>query len=97
MWAYREAQKLDDKIYFYKNNGDMEKRHFKNIEVTQLLQYALKNQRVIVECQPIFNIKNGETKAKKYEILMRILDGKRAIRYPGEFLDTANRYFCITH
>lgn len=91
MWAYKEAKKSDEKIYFYKPSAEIEQNYFKNLEVIQLIQYALKNDKVIVECQPIFNIKKGEQKANKFEILMRLLDKNGKIHYPGEFLGVAKQ------
>lgn len=91
MWAYKEAKKIDEKVYFYKPNQKLEQNYFKNLEVVGLIQYALKNDKVIVECQPIFNIKKDEKKAKKFEILIRILDQNNKIHYPGEFLGVAKQ------
>lgn len=91
IWAYEEAKKSDEKIYFYQDNDPMEQQYFKNLDIIKLIQNALKNDKVIVECQPIFNIKTNNKKANKYEILIRILDDDGKIHYPGEFLDVAKQ------
>lgn len=91
IWAYEEAKKLDEKIYFYQYNDPMEQLYFKNLDVIKLIQNALRNDKVIVECQPIFNIKTNNKIANKYEILIRILDDEGKVHYPGEFLDVAKQ------
>ncbi|ASM35941.1 EAL domain-containing protein [Campylobacter sputorum] len=91
IWSYKEAKKIDEKIYFYKDNDPIEQQYFKNLDVIKLIQNALKNDKVIVECQPIFNIKTNSKIANKYEILIRILDDEGKIHYPGEFLNVAKQ------
>ncbi|MBF6676147.1 GGDEF domain-containing protein [Campylobacter sp. RM12321] len=91
IWAYKKAKKMDEKIYFYQDNDPMEQQYFKNLDVIKLIQNALKNDKIIVECQPIFNIKTNSKIANKYEILIRILDDEGKIHYPSEFLNVAKQ------
>ncbi|MFW5624334.1 MAG: EAL domain-containing protein [Campylobacter hyointestinalis] len=65
-----------------------------------MIQYALNQNKVIVECQGIFDIQNFSTpKIASYEVLIRILDGENKIHYPGEFLGVAKHtslYIALT-
>ncbi|MCR4942716.1 MAG: EAL domain-containing protein [Campylobacter sp.] len=95
MLANQQARQLNNDIYEYKENDEIELRYQKNQVVTQLIEYALENDTVIVECQGLFDIKklqNGETpKANYYEVLVRIIDQNGKIHYPGEFLEIAQQ------
>ncbi|BCX78850.1 EAL domain-containing protein [Campylobacter sp. 19-13652] len=87
--ANQEAANTGLGIYYYKENDAIEGKYYNNQSVTQLIEYALENDTVIVECQGIFNIEEDEKEAKIYEVLVRLIDQNGKIRYPGEFLDIA--------
>lgn len=87
--ANQEAANTGLGIYYYKENDAIEGKYYNNQSVTQLIEYALENDTVIVECQGIFNIETDEKEAKIYEVLVRLIDQSGKIRYPGEFLDIA--------
>ncbi len=59
----------------------------KNLELFDLLNYAINNDKVIPYYQGIYN--NEEEKITKYEALMRIADKDGKIYPPGMFLDAA--------
>ena len=87
--ANQQASDSGNEIYYYLENDAIEMRYYKNQLITELIEYALENDKVIVECQGIFNVKENETEAKYYEVLVRIVDQNGKIRYPGEFLEIA--------
>lgn len=87
--ANQQAHKLGNEIYYYKENDAIELRYYKNQIITQLIEYALDNDTVIVECQGIYDVSKPDEKATYYEILVRIIDQSGKIRYPGEFLEVA--------
>lgn len=88
--ANQQALNNSEDIYYYKENDAIELRYYKNQVTTQLIEYALANNTVIVECQGIYDSTKpiGE-KATYYEVLVRIIDQSGKIRYPGEFLEVA--------
>nr|WP_258032622.1 GGDEF domain-containing phosphodiesterase [Campylobacter concisus] len=87
--ANQQASDSGNDIYYYLENDAIEMRYYKNKLITELIEYALENDKVIVECQGIFNAHENETEAKYYEVLVRIVDQNGKIRYPGEFLEIA--------
>ncbi|WP_069638210.1 EAL domain-containing protein [Campylobacter pinnipediorum] len=87
--ANQEARKEAVDIYAYKENDAIELRYYKNQTITQLIEYALENDTVVVECQGIYDVSKIGEKATYYEILVRIVDENGKIRYPGEFLEIA--------
>ena len=87
--ANQQATDSGNEIYYYLENDAIEMRYYKNQLITQLIEYALENDTVIVECQGIFNVHEDEKEAKFYEVLVRIVDQNGKIRYPGEFLEIA--------
>ncbi|MDL0089433.1 EAL domain-containing protein [Campylobacter gastrosuis] len=86
--ANQQANKLGNEIYYYKENDAIEQRYYQNQIITQLIEYALENNTVIVECQGIYDV-SKEGKATYYEVLVRLIDQNGKIRYPGEFLEVA--------
>ncbi|MBR8466278.1 EAL domain-containing protein [Campylobacter sp. faydin G-140] len=89
--ANQQAYDSNKEIYYYQENDAIEMQYHKNQMITQLIEYALENDRVVVECQGIFDMASREKEAKFYEILVRIIDQSGKIHYPGEFLDVAMR------
>ena len=87
--ANRQAFNADTEVYYYQENDAIETQYYKNQIVTQMIEAALENDTVVVECQGIFDVQSGEKEAKFYEVLVRIMDQNGKIRYPGEFLQTA--------
>ncbi|WP_232210187.1 MULTISPECIES: GGDEF domain-containing phosphodiesterase [Campylobacter] len=87
--ANQQASDSGNEIYYYLENDAIEMRYYKNQLITELIEYALENDKVIVECQGIFNVHENETEAKYYEVLVRIVDQNGKVRYPGEFLEIA--------
>ncbi len=60
-----------------------------NQNIFELLNYALKNDKVIPFYQGIYN--NETCEIKKYEALIRIYDSDDKIHYPGSFLDASKQ------
>ncbi|MCD8212914.1 MAG: EAL domain-containing protein [Campylobacter sp.] len=89
--ANQQALNNGSEIYYYQENDAIEMQYYKNQLVTQLVEYALENDMVVVECQGIYDIQTDEKEAKFYEILVRIMDQSGKIHYPGEFLEVAAR------
>lgn len=87
--ANQQANKLGNEIYYYKENDAIEQRYYQNQIITQLIEYALENNTVIVECQGIYDVTKEGKKATYYEVLVRLIDQNGKIRYPGEFLEVA--------
>ena len=87
--ANQQAFNADTEVYYYQENDAIETQYYKNQIVTQMIETALENDTVVVECQGIFDVQSGEKEAKFYEVLVRIIDQNGKIRYPGEFLQTA--------
>ncbi len=89
--ANQQALDNGSGIYYYQENDAIEMQYHKNQLATQLVEYALENDMVIVECQGIYDVEANEKEAKFYEVLVRIMDQNGKIRYPGEFLEIAMR------
>ncbi|ARR01243.1 EAL domain-containing protein [Campylobacter porcelli] len=87
--AAQEAKEKELSFSFYNHDNIIEKSYQKNATITRLIQYALNENRVIVECQGIFDIRNSKPTISSYEILIRILDQQNQIHYPNEFLSVA--------
>ena len=62
--ANQQASDSGNEIYYYLENDAIEMRYYKNQLITELIEYALENDKVIVECQGIFNVQENETEAK---------------------------------
>lgn len=89
--AHHEARAQNETIGYYKDENLIEKKYYENQLITNKIQYALNNNKVIVEAQGVFDLSKEEIKIKYYEVLMRIIDDKNKICYPGEFLDVAKK------
>lgn len=98
--AHQEAKQKELSVVFYKINNAVEQQYYKNQTVIRLIKYALTESKVILECQPIFDIKtNAVPNISYYEVLVRIIGEDNKIHYPGEFLDIAKQtslYIAIT-
>ena len=87
--AAQEAKEKELDFSFYNHDNIIEKSYQKNATITRLIQYALNENRVIVECQGIFDIRSSKPTISSYEVLVRILDQQNQIHYPNEFLSVA--------
>ncbi|MEE3776377.1 EAL domain-containing protein [Campylobacter sp. CX2-4080-23] len=87
--AAQEAKEKELDFNFYSHDNIIEKSYQKNATITRLIQYALNENRVIVECQGIFDIRSSKPTISSYEVLIRILDQQNQIHYPNEFLSVA--------
>ncbi|MDD7514991.1 MAG: hypothetical protein PUK08_07260, partial [Campylobacter lanienae] len=81
--AAQEAKEKELDFSFYNHDNIIEKSYQKNATITRLIQYALNENRVIVECQGIFDIRSSKPTISSYEVLVRILDQQNQIHYPN--------------
>ncbi|WP_218975676.1 bifunctional diguanylate cyclase/phosphodiesterase [Campylobacter sp. RM16192] len=94
MLAHYEATNKGEPVIYYNENSPVEQQYYQNQIMSRIIEYAIYNDTVIVECQGIYDISSDlddEPKANYYEVLVRIVDENGKIRYPGEFLDIAKK------
>ena len=94
--AHQKARNNEEHLAFYEQNDESEKNYRQNQYISRLIRYALNTNKIVVECQPIFDLHliDHETNAYKvhsYEILVRMLDEQNKVHYPGEFLGVAKQ------
>lgn len=102
--AHQKARQMEDPYFIYEQNNDNERTYRNNQIVSRMIRYALNNNKITVECQPIYNLTKplpGENNYElfSYEILVRLYDDEGKMHYPGEFLDVAKQaglYISIT-
>lgn len=83
------AKKILKNVLIYSKELNIEKEFEENIFWFHKIKSALKEDRVIVHYQPIFNNKTNQI--EKYESLVRILDEDGTIISPYKFLDVAKK------
>lgn len=96
IFANNEAKDKSEKLIIYTQDNEFEKFYAKNQTISNLIQYALANNKIIIECQAIYDITKMEGNKfaiYSYEILVRILDQNNKTHYPSEFLDVAKHTF----
>ncbi|WP_457749455.1 EAL domain-containing protein [Sulfurimonas sp.] len=76
------------KVIFYEDNMELKKDIEKNIKTIELIKRAIKDDLIQPYFQPIINL--STLKIEKYEALVRIVDGHKAIS-PYFFLQTAQK------
>lgn len=94
MLAHYEATNSGEPVVYYNENSSVEQQYYQNQIMSRIIEYAIYNDTVIVECQGIYDISSdsdSEPKANYYEVLVRLVDENGKIRYPGEFLDIAKK------
>lgn len=94
--AHQKAKNNEENLAFYEQNDESEKNYRQNQYISRLIRYALNTNKIVVECQPIFDLQEIDTynntyKVHSYEILARMLDEQNKIHYPGEFLGVAKQ------
>lgn len=101
--AFQKAKKLDENVFAYEQNDENEIAYRQNQIVSRMIRNALNDNKVTVDCQPIFDLtkplKDGGYELFSYEVLVRILDEEGKMHYPGEFLNIAKQaglYLSIT-
>lgn len=96
--AHHEAKSKGEGILYYTENSHIEEQYYQNQIMSRIIEYALQNDTVIVECQGVYDISNGVSnpKVRYYEVLVRLVDEAGRIRYPGEFLDIAKKISLYT-
>lgn len=102
--AHQKARQIEAPYFIYEQNDDNERTYRHNQIVSSMIRYALNNNKITAECQPIYNLTKplpGENNYElfSYEILVRLYDDEGKIHYPGEFLGVAKQaglYISIT-
>lgn len=102
--AHQKARQMEDPYFIYEQNNDNERTYRNNQIVSRMIRYALNNNKITVECQPIYNLTKplpggNNYELFSYEILVRLYDDEGKMHYPGEFLDVAKQaglYISIT-
>lgn len=85
--ALREAKKSKQAYSFYSEDADNILHLEENLLTLEMLETALKHQKVMIHFQAIANTKMHEV--EKFEALVRIVDNKGKIHYPNEFIAIA--------
>ncbi len=89
--AYHLNQHLQTNFIVATNEKELLKaQEEKNVQLFDLLTYAIKNDKVIPYYQGIFD--NKDNIINKYEALMRICDQNGKVCPPGMFLDAAKSF-----
>ena len=102
--AHQKARQIEAPYFIYEQNDDNERTYRHNQIVSRMIRYALNNNKITAECQPIYDLTKplpGENNYElfSYEILVRLYDDEGKIHYPGEFLNIAKQaglYISIT-
>ena len=102
--AHQKARQIEAPYFIYEQNDDNERTYRHNQIVSSMIRYALNNNKITAECQPIYDLTKplpGENNYElfSYEILVRLYDDEGKIHYPGEFLNIAKQaglYISIT-
>ncbi len=101
--AFQKAKKLDENVFAYEQNDENEIAYRQNQIVSRMIRNALNDNKITVECQPIYDLtrplKDGGYELFSYEVLVRMLDEEGKMHYPGEFLNIAKQaglYLSIT-
>jgi PAS domain S-box-containing protein/diguanylate cyclase (GGDEF)-like protein len=87
--ALKYAKENKKPVVSYSEKLQMKELYETNILITKKIKEALKNEKVTVYYQPIFDNKTG--KAEKYESLVRIVDIDGSIILPAEFLEISKK------
>ncbi len=85
--ALREAQKSKQAYSFYSEVVDNILHLEENLLTLEMLEFALKHQKVVVHFQAIANTKMHEI--EKFEALVRIVDQNGRMHYPNAFIAVA--------
>lgn len=80
----------DIRFLIYSNDMGMEENCVRDVQMVQVINEAIANNRVLPFYQGIYD--NAEQRITIYESLMRICDDDGKIYYPNEFLDVAKKY-----
>ncbi len=85
--SYVHQSGQDNFIIVKDEKEQLEVKHAKNLELFELIPYALTNNKLIPYYQGIYDNNTGEI--TKYEALMRIVDKEGNIRTPDFFLSSS--------
>lgn len=81
-----------DRVHVYEQeNEDLQQRRGEMQWVSQIND-AITNDRLVLFCQPICNTRAENDLEEHYEILIRMLDDKEQLIFPGVFIPAAERF-----
>ena len=77
--AHQKARQIEAPYFIYEQNDDNERTYRHNQIVSSMIRYALNNNKITAECQPIYDLTKplpGENNYElfSYEILVRLYD-----------------------
>jgi len=87
--AIKLAKSKNKDLIIYNKQDNIEKKIENNLKMINIIKYAINNNKVFFEYQPIYDIKIK--KAIKFEILMRLKDENGKIYYPNQFIEIAKQ------
>lgn len=87
--ANKYAKKIKKNILSYSSSLNIEKEYENNIYWSEKIRIALKENRIILYFQPIYN--NFTNKIEKYESLVRLIEEDGKVISPYLFLDIAKK------
>ena len=87
--ALKYAKENKKPIVYYREELQMKELYETNILITRKIKEALRDNRITVFYQPIFDNKTG--KAEKFESLVRIIDIDGSVILPGMFLEISKK------
>jgi PAS domain S-box-containing protein/diguanylate cyclase (GGDEF)-like protein len=85
--ANKYAKKINQKVLVYSSALNIEAKFAENIEWNEKIKLALKEDRIVVVYQPIYN--NVTNQIEKYECLVRLKDKNEELISPYFFLENA--------
>ncbi|RUM61107.1 MAG: hypothetical protein DSY59_02025 [Persephonella sp.] len=85
--ALRYVKESRQKYAVYTEDMNIQDKIVNRINVIKTIKRALQEDGIFLVYQPIENLKTN--KIEKFEVLVRIIDEKGRVLYPGEFLDVA--------
>ncbi|MDQ7056510.1 MAG: EAL domain-containing protein [Persephonella sp.] len=87
--ALKYAKENRKPVVYYKAELQIKELYETNILMTKKIKDALKNGRITVYYQPIFNNKTGEI--ERYESLVRMIDVDGTVITPSQFLEISKK------
>ncbi len=85
--ALNAAKKRKKAYEYYRNSTGLEADYKRHIRWMKEIEDAIEENRIVPYFQPI--VKVGDSKIKRYEVLVRLLDKNGNTHVPDEFLEVA--------
>lgn len=91
----KRAKSKQIPFLIFEDHMEIEKEYKNNIVWTKKLKKAIKDEKIVVYCQPIAYTK--DKKIAKYEMLVRMIDGEDNVISPFHFLSIAKKNKLYSH